>query len=308
MIHERFGTATVELAGGRGRRRPGARGDLPASRGAARGAPGDPRRGPRRGATSRSTRWRCRSAEPGDADRPPRGRRRPARGAAARPARALVRRRPDPGAARGPLRGPARPRARAAARAELLRAADLGTVSGDRVDAELAQARRRADGPRAGFELLDEWGLVALGAGRRRADRRGRRRCCEPAVGGGASRARRRVLAAARGPRRRRLARLAAPSRRRRPRPPSPRPRGHTAVELVLARALGAAWLDDYVDEWRDVTLEISGDDLIAAGVARGPGGRPRARRGAAGEARRRGAGPRGGAAGRARGRGGAAG
>ncbi len=47
--------------------------------------------------------------------------------------------------------------------------------------------------------------------------------------------------------------------------------RGKTGVELVLARALGAAWLDDYVERWRDVRLEISGDDLLSAGVAQGP-------------------------------------
>jgi tRNA nucleotidyltransferase (CCA-adding enzyme) len=47
--------------------------------------------------------------------------------------------------------------------------------------------------------------------------------------------------------------------------------RGKTGVELVLARALAAEWLDDYVERWRDVRLEISGDDLLSAGVAQGP-------------------------------------
>jgi tRNA nucleotidyltransferase (CCA-adding enzyme) len=47
--------------------------------------------------------------------------------------------------------------------------------------------------------------------------------------------------------------------------------RGHSPTELVLARALGAEWLDDYVAVWRDVSLEIDGDDLIAAGVPAGP-------------------------------------
>jgi tRNA nucleotidyltransferase (CCA-adding enzyme) len=42
-------------------------------------------------------------------------------------------------------------------------------------------------------------------------------------------------------------------------------------VELALARAMGAEWLDRYVGEWRDVKLEISGDDLLAAGVPEGP-------------------------------------
>jgi tRNA nucleotidyltransferase (CCA-adding enzyme) len=47
--------------------------------------------------------------------------------------------------------------------------------------------------------------------------------------------------------------------------------RGRSGVELALARALGAEWLDRYVAEWRGVRLEIDGRDLIAEGVAEGP-------------------------------------
>ena len=47
--------------------------------------------------------------------------------------------------------------------------------------------------------------------------------------------------------------------------------RGRTGTELVIARALGAEWLDDYVSTWRHVRLEIGGGDLLAAGVAEGP-------------------------------------
>ena len=42
-------------------------------------------------------------------------------------------------------------------------------------------------------------------------------------------------------------------------------------VELVLARALGADWLDRYLTEWRSIRLEIDGEDLIAAGLSQGP-------------------------------------
>ncbi len=42
-------------------------------------------------------------------------------------------------------------------------------------------------------------------------------------------------------------------------------------VELVLARAMGADWLDQYLTIWREVRLEIDGDDLIAKGVPEGP-------------------------------------
>ena len=46
---------------------------------------------------------------------------------------------------------------------------------------------------------------------------------------------------------------------------------GFRPVELALARVLGATWLDRYISEWGRVELEISGDDLIAAGVSEGP-------------------------------------
>jgi len=46
---------------------------------------------------------------------------------------------------------------------------------------------------------------------------------------------------------------------------------GHTAVELALARALGAKWLDRYLLEWRHVSLEIDGADLLSAGIPQGP-------------------------------------
>jgi hypothetical protein len=46
---------------------------------------------------------------------------------------------------------------------------------------------------------------------------------------------------------------------------------GRDPVELVLARALGAEWLDRYLTEWREVSLEIDGSDLVTAGVPQGP-------------------------------------
>jgi len=46
---------------------------------------------------------------------------------------------------------------------------------------------------------------------------------------------------------------------------------GRDPIELVLARALGAEWLDRYMREWRSVSLEIDGADLLAAGVPQGP-------------------------------------
>ncbi len=42
------------------------------------------------------------------------------------------------------------------------------------------------------------------------------------------------------------------------------------SAQLLVARALGAEWLDDYAEKWRGVTLEISGEDLITEGVPQG--------------------------------------
>jgi hypothetical protein len=42
-------------------------------------------------------------------------------------------------------------------------------------------------------------------------------------------------------------------------------------AQLLVARALGAEWLDRYADEFRTVRLEISGEDLIAEGIPEGP-------------------------------------
>lgn len=47
--------------------------------------------------------------------------------------------------------------------------------------------------------------------------------------------------------------------------------RGRSPLELVLARAEGAAWLDSWQREWRRVELEITGADLLSAGVPEGP-------------------------------------
>ena len=45
----------------------------------------------------------------------------------------------------------------------------------------------------------------------------------------------------------------------------------HRPLQLLLARAMGATWLDRYMAEWRRVRLEIDGADLLAAGVEEGP-------------------------------------
>ncbi len=150
--------------------------------------------------------------------------------------------------------------------AELLQRTDLSTISSDRRGAELRRLAVEASAPR-GFELLAEWGLVEPREGgvelaRAVAELLGTELWRDEADPADA------VLAAAIGPARGEVELAAV-------RPESPSrgvelARGHESVELVLARALGAEWLDDYLG-WRSVRLEIGGDDLIAAGVKRGP-------------------------------------
>jgi hypothetical protein len=43
-----------------------------------------------------------------------------------------------------------------------------------------------------------------------------------------------------------------------------------SGVELVLARATGAEWLDRWMNDWRGVRPEITGDDLLRAGIPSG--------------------------------------
>jgi tRNA nucleotidyltransferase (CCA-adding enzyme) len=149
-----------------------------------------------------------------------------------------------------------------------LRAADLRTVSGERIDAELRKlARERGAG--RGFELLEVWGLIDLAPdGVKLAaavdDLLDAQPWAEVADRGEA------VAAAALGrggDAARRLAE-ATPSR---PSEAVSLARGFGGVELALGRALGAEWLDSYVSDWRTVRLEIDGDDLLAAGVGEGP-------------------------------------
>ena len=152
--------------------------------------------------------------------------------------------------------------------ARLLHRADLSTVSRDRIEAEL---RKLADeqGARRGFELVAEWGLLDLEpAGPELAEAAAKLTAVEPwrEV---ASRPDV-VLAAALG-RGVEGARELAAARPERPSQSVDLARGRTGVELALARALGAEWLDAYVARHRHVRLEVDGDDLIAAGIPEGP-------------------------------------
>ena len=152
--------------------------------------------------------------------------------------------------------------------AELCRRTDLSTVSRDRTDAELRKLAAEPE-PRRAFELLSEWGLVKLEPDALElAAAAGELTAAEPwrEVVTRADA----VLAAAlgRGVGEARELALAKPAR---PSEAVELARGRSGVELALARALGAEWLDRYVTEWRRVRLEIDGRDLIEQGVHEGP-------------------------------------
>jgi tRNA nucleotidyltransferase (CCA-adding enzyme) len=148
----------------------------------------------------------------------------------------------------------------------LARKADLGTVSTDRREAELLRLAGEPSAPDA-YGLLGDWGLVELREGgvelarrvgellelplwRLRAERN--RAVHEAATGSPGGEAR-----LAEG----------SPSR---PSDAVALVTACSAVEMVLARAYGADWLDDYLEKWSEVELEIGGDDLIAAGIEEG--------------------------------------
>jgi tRNA nucleotidyltransferase (CCA-adding enzyme) len=148
----------------------------------------------------------------------------------------------------------------------LAREADLSTVSEDRREAEL---RRLAAEPnaRTGFELLDEWGHVALGEQAGELIEAVGDLLASPPWNEVTDRAAA-VLTAARGELG--MAPTLAVRKPSRPSEGVELARDATGVELALARALGAKWLDDYVAEWRHIGLEITGADLLSAGVPEG--------------------------------------
>jgi tRNA nucleotidyltransferase (CCA-adding enzyme) len=170
---------------------------------------------------------------------------------------------------------------------ELLQAADLTTVTPERRAEELRRLAREERGVR-GLELLAGWGLVEPRPGgesfalARDVDRL----LAAPDWVGEVDRADA-ILAATgvldppgvdrAGPAGRAhgddgadpVARATdlAGARPQRPSEGAALARGVDPLVLVLARAKGATWLDDWL-RWREVTLEIGGADLTAAGLS----------------------------------------
>lgn len=150
---------------------------------------------------------------------------------------------------------------------ELLRRADLNAVSADRREADLLRLAAEPGAP-SGFRLLGEWGLVELRPGGVELATRVSDLLDRPPWAGLVARDRA-VLVAALGPvgGERDLTAM-QPSR---PSEAVELARHRDPVELLIARAQGAEWLEEYVARWRLVELEIDGGDLIDAGVPEGP-------------------------------------
>ena len=151
--------------------------------------------------------------------------------------------------------------------AELIGAADLAAVSADRRATELMRLAFEPTAAR-GLLLAAKWRLVRARPGAEDLLPAVEELLSGPTWSEVALRPRT-MLRAALGPEGRE-AELAAAQ------PPRPSAavelaEGSRPEELVLARAMGAEWLDDYIREWRDVSLEIDGSELVDAGVPQGP-------------------------------------
>jgi tRNA nucleotidyltransferase (CCA-adding enzyme) len=152
--------------------------------------------------------------------------------------------------------------------ARLLRDADLSAVSEDRIDNELRRISAEED-PAAALGLIAEWGLMpSLDPEAPGRVAEVTRLASAPPWSDWAERELAVLLAIVRPlPQIRELA-AATPER------PSEAVQLATSwdpAQLLVARALGAEWLDRYADEWRHVRLEITGDDLLAEGIPEGP-------------------------------------
>ena len=148
-----------------------------------------------------------------------------------------------------------------------LRETDLATVSDDRRQAEMQRIAAEMDF-RAALQLLREWGLLDVPKERLALAEKLSELLAAPPWSAVLPRERA-ILCALEEPGER-VGRLVEAE------PSSPSEgveaaRGATPEDLALARALGAAWLDDYIREWRSVVLEIGGRDLIDAGLEPGP-------------------------------------
>lgn len=151
--------------------------------------------------------------------------------------------------------------------AELMLHVNLGTISRDRVEAELNLIAEE-DNALEAFRLARLWGLVEFDEERLELAEAGLELIEQEPWRGEADRSTL-VLTAIFGEIEnvdRLLVEPASPSEGNR------RCRQADPLDVILARARGATWLDRWQREWRWVELDITGADLLAAGVPEGPG------------------------------------
>ncbi len=150
---------------------------------------------------------------------------------------------------------------------DLLDTVDLGTISRDRFNAELELICQEPQALEA-LRLLSVWGLVPLDEGRLVLAARTVALLEDTDWGGDVEREDAIIGACfldlqpvmevlAEDP--------ATPSEG------TERANRFGSLELLLARAAGIEWLDRWRDDWRWVELEITGADLLAAGIPQGP-------------------------------------
>ncbi len=154
--------------------------------------------------------------------------------------------------------------------AELISQVDLGTVSHDRVEADLARICAEP-ASLTGLMLLREWGLLELPPERERLlEPLAELALLEPWKGLGEPGDLLLELVIGSEKRFTAAEQLAAASFRSEGEGYE-LARRHDELTLAIARALGADWVDSFVTEWRRVELEIDGAALLAAGVPEGP-------------------------------------
>jgi tRNA nucleotidyltransferase (CCA-adding enzyme) len=153
---------------------------------------------------------------------------------------------------------------------ELLAAADLDTVSRDRVEAELRRIAAEDNAP-AAFDLLARWGLAGIDRGVGPRLDALRAVLADPIWSEVVDPAEALYAIAVPDPQLEAGAVRLSSAAVKRPSQGVALAHGRLPAELAAARLAGARWLDDYVREWRHVRLEIDGADLMAAGVPEGP-------------------------------------
>lgn len=152
----------------------------------------------------------------------------------------------------------------------LLGSADLGLVTRDRRDAELRRLAAEHEAA-AGFRLLAEWGVFPLAGGAPELLDAVAATRMDPLWAGHAEPGIRGMLIAAGVATGLEEARRLAAARPERPSESVELAAGTDLAVLLVARAAGGTWIDRYLREWSEIGLEIDGDDLLAAGIPRGP-------------------------------------